>query len=180
MRTAIWTMLACLCGLCVVGCTTAPKTERERDTLHADVQDTVEMFTRLDPGLQGFLDKAHGYAVFPTVGRAGLIAGGAYGKGEVFEKGEMVGYCDMTQATIGAQIGGQAFSEMIVFETERAMEKFKANQLAFTAQATAVILKSGAAANARYADGVAIFTQERGGAMAEAAVGGQQFTYKPK
>jgi lipid-binding SYLF domain-containing protein len=176
------TRITVLCGLalCLIGCATAPGTDHERQLLHADALETIETFTRIDPELQALLDKSAGYAVFPTIGRGGFIAAGAYGKGELFENGVDVGNCDISQATIGAQIGAQAFSELLVFEVGYAVKRFKANQFALTAEATAVILKSGAAANAKFADGVAVFTHVDGGAMLEAAVGAQQFTYKPK
>jgi lipid-binding SYLF domain-containing protein len=163
-----------------VGCSTAPKTEEKRENLHAQAIDTMENFRRVDPGLKTFLDKCYGYAVFPTVGKGGLIVGGAYGHGEVYEQGVMIGYCDLSQATIGAQIGGQSYGELIAFQNEAALNKFKRNELAFSAQVSAVALKSGASADAKFTDGVAVFTMANGGAMLEASVGGQQFTFKPK
>ena len=69
-----------------------------------------------DPSLQVFLDKAYGYALFPSVGKGAVGVGGAYGKGEVFDRGTKVGYCDLSQATIGIQLGGQTFTEIIAFE----------------------------------------------------------------
>jgi lipid-binding SYLF domain-containing protein len=114
------------------------------------------------------------------VGKGGLIAGGAYGRGEVYQGGEMIGFADLSQATIGAQAGGQEFSELIAFESQNALDGFKQNKLRFAANASAVALKSGTAKSARYDDGVAVFIRPTGGLMVEAAIGGQSFSYLPK
>jgi lipid-binding SYLF domain-containing protein len=132
-----------------------------------------------DPGLETFLKNAYGYVIFPAVGKGGLIVGGAYGRGQIYEQGNLIGYSDITQATIGAQVGGQEFSEIIAFENKPALDKFVTTKYELSASASAVILKSGAAANAKYTDGIVIFTQVKGGAMLEAAVGGQRFNFAP-
>ena len=161
------------------GCSTAPKSEEKKDALHAAVNTTMERLKVAHPDLDTFLDNAHGYAIFPKVGKGGLIFGGAYGRGEVYERGTMIGHADISQATVGAQAGGQTFTEIIAFENQDALDRFKAGQLKFTAQASAVILQSGAAKSARYTDGVAIFIEPQAGAMVEAAVGGQSFSFQP-
>ena len=92
----------------------------------------------------------------------------------------MIGYSDISQATIGLQAGGQSFSEMLVFESKADLDRFTAGKMSFAANASAVALKSGKAASTRYTDGVAIFVKPIGGLMGEAAVGGQQFTFQPK
>ena len=166
-----------LSAFLLTACTTAPQSSAERKALDEDAMGTIQEFQAQDPGLKAFFDSAAGYAVFPDVGRGAAGVGGAYGHGEVYEKGARVGYCDLSQATIGFQLGGQTFREIIFFENRAALERFKSNQPAFTAQATAVALKSGAAANARYADGVAVFTTTDSGLMFEAALGGQMFNY---
>jgi lipid-binding SYLF domain-containing protein len=120
-----------------------------------------------------------GYAVFPSVGKGAAGVGGAYGKGVVYERGRVVGFCDMTQATVGAQLGAQKYSEIICFENEKTLAKFKDEKLAFDAQASAVAGKSGSAANASYSDGVMVYTLNESGLMAEAAIGGQKFSYQP-
>jgi lipid-binding SYLF domain-containing protein len=160
-----------------IGCSTAPKTEAKQENLQDQAQTTVDMMKRTDPGLADTLGRSYGYAIFPSVGKGGVIVGGAYGKGVVYEQGDRVGYADLTQATVGAQLGGQTFAELIVFQNREAMERFKNNQLAFAANASAVALKKGAAASARYENGVLVFTQPNGGLMFEASVGGQKFTY---
>jgi lipid-binding SYLF domain-containing protein len=161
------------------GCQTAPSSEKGRATLSNDVDAALKNAKVQDPTLEAFLNKAYGYAVFPSVGKGGLVVGGAYGHGEVFEQGKRVGYCDLTQATVGAQIGGQAYTEIIAFEDKHAMDNFKGGKLKFSAQATAVALKSGAGANAKYTDGVSVMTMGEAGLMLEASLGGQGFSYQP-
>lgn len=162
------------------GCATAPKSEPEKRTLRARGNATITELEATDPTLGDFLTNAYGYAVFPSVGKGGLIVGGGFGRGEVFEQGEFVGYADITQATVGLQAGGQTFSEVIAFKDKEAMDRFKFGKVKFSANASAVALKAGAAKTARYSDGVAIFTKPTGGLMFEASVGGQEFGYVPK
>ena len=162
------------------GCATAPMTSEGKMVLNTKVVSVIERAKKEDPGLKKFFDEAAGYAVFPTVGKGAIGIGGAYGKGELYEGGQMVGYCDLTQASIGLALGGQAYTELIFFETSDAVDIFKAGNFAFAAQASAVALKSGVSANAKYSNGVAVFTMGETGLMYEASIGGQKFSYIPK
>jgi len=164
----------------VVGCSTTPTSEESAAALDAKVTAAVTKAKETDPSLQTLFDSAAGYAVFPRVAKGGVGVGGAYGKGELFEGGMLVGYCTLKQASIGLQLGGQAYTEIIFFETPEALTNFKSGNFAFSAQATAVALKSGAGANAKYENGVAVITMGEAGLMYEASVGGQKFTYEPK
>ena len=163
----------------MIGCSTAPKSEEDRASLDADVQRTLSAMRSADPSFGEFLDKAYGYAIFPSVGRGALIVGGAYGKGEVFEQGKFIGYSDMSQATVGAQIGGEGYAQVIAFENKAALDKFINKEYAFDAEVSAVALKSGASKQARFRDGIAVFQYTKGGLMAAAAVGGQKFRFVP-
>ncbi len=162
------------------GCSTAPKSGAKRESLHADVMATITRFKAEDPSMNSFFDEAHGYAVFPTVGKGGIGIGGAYGKGELFEQGEKVGYCDLSQATIGFQLGGQAYSEIIFFQTTSAFSQFRSGNYAFSAQASAIAASAGVSADADYNKGVAVFTMAKGGLMYEVSVGGQKFSFVPE
>ncbi len=169
-----------LIAILFTGCQTAPKTQDDKDDLAMQAESTVVTFKTLDPGLETFFDSAQGYAVFPSIGKGGLGVGGAYGKGVLYEQGKMVGYCDLSQGSIGFQIGGQAYSEIIFFQTQHTLSTFKAGEFAFAAQASGVAVKAGASADASYTAGVAGFTRPQGGLMGEAAIGGQNFTYEAK
>ncbi len=142
--------------------------------------EAITNFKNSDPGLQVFFDKAYGYAIFPTVGKGGIGIGGAYGKGEVYEQGKLIGHSSLTQITIGFQLGGQAYSEIIFFKDKATLEDFTSGNFEFNAQASAVAVTAGASADADYSNGVAIFTIAKGGLMYEASVGGQKFTFTPQ
>ncbi len=135
-------------------------------------------FIKTDGSMKNLFTKAYGYVIFPNVGKGGVGIGGASGNGAVNEKGKRIGMAKMTQVTIGLQLGGQAYREVIFFENKSDLDRFKENKFEFSAQASAVAVKSGASANAKYTDGVMIFTQTKGGLMAEVSVGGQKFKYK--
>lgn len=143
------------------------------------VAEAVANFKNSSPNMQVYFDKAQGYAIFPTVGKGGIGIGGAYGKGEVYEKEILVGKTALTQVTVGFQLGGQAYSEIIFFKDKAAMDRFKKGKFELGAQASAVAATEGISADAAYNDGVAIFTMAKGGLMYEASVGGQKFSYKP-
>ncbi|HTN54017.1 MAG TPA: YSC84-related protein [Anaeromyxobacter sp.] len=140
---------------------------------------TTAAFQEADPGLARFFTGAVGYAVFPSVDKGAVGIGGAYGRGVLYEHGKPVGRASLTQVTIGPQLGGQAYSEIVFFESREALSTFKKGEVAMAAQASAVAASSGASTNARYAEGVAVFTLPRYGLMAEVSVGGQRFGYQP-
>lgn len=162
------------------GCSTAPSTAEGKASLESEASTVVAKARANHAAVATMLDGAHSYAVFPTVGKGAVVVGGAYGKGVLFQGGSVVGFCDLTQASIGAALGGQAYSEIIAFEHETATNRFKSGNFSFAAQATAVALKSGAGANAKYEDGVAVFTLGESGLMYEASIGGQKFSYQAK
>jgi lipid-binding SYLF domain-containing protein len=131
-----------------------------------------------DPEIQRFFDNSAGFAVFPSVGKAGIGVGGALGDGLVIVNDKVVGTTKLTQLSIGLQLGGQVYSEFIFFKDEVALEQFKRGNFELGAQASAVAATMGASADADYDKGVAIFTHTGGGLMYEASVGGQKFKYK--
>jgi lipid-binding SYLF domain-containing protein len=164
-----------------------------------DYDDTIKVFK--NAGESGkFFEKAYGYAVFPTIGKGGFVIGGAYGKGRVYAGGKHVGDTSMTQVTIGAQLGGEAYRQIIFFEDKRAFDEFTSGEFEFGAQAQAVAITAGASATAgtggtsagastsskdaktvgAYSKGMAVFTVAKGGLMYEASIGGQKFSYEPR
>ena len=146
----------------------------------AAVEETIAKFKAADPSMKVFFEKAYGYAVFPGIGKGGFIIGGGHGDGWVYDQGKHIGRASLTQLTVGAQIGGQSYSEIIFFEDKKILDAFKQGNWETSAQASAIIVKSGASKDASYDNGVAIFTMPKAGAMVEASVGGQKFNYTPK
>jgi lipid-binding SYLF domain-containing protein len=130
-------------------------------------------------GLEKFFKNASGYAIFPNVGKGALVVGGASGNGVDYENGKMIGMASLKKVSIGLQAGGQSLIEVIFFETDEALDKFKEANYEFSAEVSAVIANEGKSENANYDDGVVIFTFTKGGLMADASVGGQKFEYHP-
>lgn len=156
----------------------AAQTEKKDKKIVADSKDAKEAFIRTDGLMNNLFKSAYGYVIFPNVGKGGIGIGGAAGNGAVYERGVLIGMAKLTQITIGFQWGGQAYREVIFFETKDDLDRFKENRIEFSAQASAVAATAGASANVKYKDGVMIFTQAKGGLMYEASIGGQKFTYR--
>ena len=148
-------------------------------TLVSDSRAVVQSFKKKDANIEKFLGSAAGYAVFPSIIKGGFVVGGAGGDGVLFVGGQPVGKASVGQASIGFQLGGEAFQEIIFFENASTLNDFKKGNFALAAQASAVALSAGAAASANYQNGVAIFVATKTGLMYEASVGGQKFGYKP-
>jgi len=133
-----------------------------------------------DPSLKKWFDSAYAYAVFPKVGKGGMGIGGAHGKGIVIRGDATVATTSLSQVTVGFQLGGQVYSQFIMFRDKTAFDNFARGNFEMGAQVSAVAVTLGASADANYDDGVAVFTIAEGGLMYEASVGGQKFKYKAK
>ena len=161
---------------------------------------TINVFKKSDV-TKPFFKNCYGYAVFPTVGKGGIGIGGAYGKGQVYEKGKVTGTVSLAKISIGFQLGGQAFSEIIFFQDKRAYTEFINGNFEFDASASAVIITAGVQAKAgtegvtagasagpatgeqadiNYSKGMAVFVHTKGGLMYEASIGGQKFSFTPR
>ena len=161
--------------------------------------DTISLFKSAGQSA-AFFNSSYGYAVFPSVGKGGLVVGAAHGDGRVYEKGKYIGNTAMTQVSVGFQAGGEAFRQIIFFETKAALDQFTSGNFEFGADVNAVAIKSGASGSVgttgatgtassgggkdagtagKYYKGMAVFTMVKGGAMVQATVGGQKFSYKP-
>ena len=161
-----------------------------------DYSETRKMFE--DAGASNLFESAHAYALFPTIGKAGFVVGGAYGEGRVYQAGKVIGDTSMTQATVGFQLGGSGFSQVIFFEDRRALDEFTDGNFEFGADAQVVAITAAAGGSAKtsgnsaaasggknnaevlggYYKGMATFTITKGGLMYEASIGGQRFSYK--
>ncbi len=169
-------------------------------TVQADkFSDTIQVFKK-SKVVQPFFENAYAYAVFPTVGKGGIGIGGAYGKGRVYQGGKVTGEATLAKVSIGFQLGGQAFSEIVFLKDKRAYDEFTSGSFEFDASASAVAITAGAQAKAGtegatagasagpatgkqaktgYHKGMAVFVHTKGGLMYEAAIGGQKFSFKP-
>ena len=143
-----------------------------------DVQATIETFIEDYAEIQDFIEKSAGYAVFPDVGKAAFLVGGAHGDGELIVDGAAVGKTKITEVSVGLQAGGQAFSEIIFFETPADVDRFTSGKLEFSSGFSAVAVSGGAIDKPAYREGVVVFTRAKGGLMAEMSVGGQKFKYE--
>lgn len=162
------------------GCATVPETAESRAVMSSEVREAISIFKAKDPSIKSFFDKSYGYAVLPKVLKGGFWVGGAGGKGEVFEQKKMVGYCRMSQATLGFSFGGEYFREIIFFRDKEDLDNFKSGDFTFSAQVTGVALSAGAAAKADYKSGMAVFVLTDVGLMVDASLGGQKFKYVAK
>ena len=151
----------------------------EEQDLGSQVKDAIALFKKTDSTIGKLFDSAYGYVVFPGIGKGAIGIGGAAGDGQVFEKGTLVGTARMTQFTIGAQLGGQKFAEVIFFEDRNSLEHFRTSEWAMSAGVSAVAAAESASADAKYKQGVVVFTVAKGGLMFEASVGGQKFHFTP-
>jgi lipid-binding SYLF domain-containing protein len=157
----------------------AQDTDYDLEKKKLEVAQVIEEVTTDDPGLQRFFDTSHGYAVFPSVGKAGFVVGGAHGNGLVYEQGTLIGEASLKQLNVGLQLGGQSYIQIIFFKGQADLDRFKDNKLEFSGQASAVAITAGASADVDYAKGVAVVSKAKGGLMYEASLGGQTFDYKP-
>jgi lipid-binding SYLF domain-containing protein len=165
-----------------------------------DYTDTVQLFKNAGESA-GFFKTCYGYAVFPTIGKGGFIVGGAHGKGRVYEQGKYIGDATVTQLSVGFQAGGQAYSQIVFFEDKRAVQEFTNGNFEFEAGVSAVAITAAAGGSAgtsgasggvsggkkdasnvgtSYYKGMAVFTIVKGGAMYQATVAGEKFSYHPR
>lgn len=172
-----FTILLALSLLLQAGDLAAQKTSKDKK-LVMDGDEARKEFVATDKLMEPLFERSYGYAIFPNVGKGGFIVGGAVGNGVVYESGKPVGTAKLTQVTAGFQAGGQSYREVVFFENREALERFKKDEVEFSAGVSAVVAREGAAANPKYRDGVLIFIQVKGGLMLEASMGGQKFNFK--
>ena len=185
---------ACLASLLVLSAAAAK--ERKVQNYSATINDFKKIGV-----VAPFFGNAHGYAVFPNIGKAGLGIGGSHGKGQVYRGGTVIGFTSTSDISIGLQAGGQAYSQVVFFETPEALKKFTDGNFEFAASAEAIAVQAKAqagtgtegtgasasssktaekkVANAKYQDGMAVFTMAKGGLMYAATISGQKYSYQP-
>ena len=165
-------------ALVLPGTVKAQQREDRKEKVIDDSKKAKEEFIKKDPSMANLFDKSYGYAIFPNVGKGAAGVGGAAGWGTVYEKGTAIGTVHMTQVTVGAQAGGAAYREVIFFESKGAFDRFTNSRFEFSAETSAIAAKAGASADANYRDVVVVFTEEKGGLLVDASIGGQKFDFK--
>jgi hypothetical protein len=159
------------------GCSTAPPSREGKDELVQQATAALRRWDSDSPGLEGFARLSYGYAMFPEIAKGALGVGAAYGRGVVYAQGEHIGYADVSHVSLGLQVGGQAYQLLVVFDNKAVLERFERGRLDFSADASGVLLKSGYVASVGFIEGVTVFAKPIGGAMAEASMGGEWFTF---
>ena len=159
----------------VAGCAGTPRTQAKRSQLEGQAAEAKEAMLNKDPSVRSLLDQSAGYIIFPEVKEGGFIVGGAGAEGVVYENGRPAGYATLSRASVGAQIGGQKYAELVAVRDRFTLDKIKAGDLDLGAQASAVILKAGAATATNFSDkGIAVVIDPIGGAMVNASISGQR------
>ena len=155
------------------------KSERkDNKEIMAKAMEVKQMMIEKDDALAEFFDNSEGYVIFPSVGKGGFIVGGAYGRGVVFEDGMHVGNASLKQLDVGLQAGGKSYSEIIFFETEEALNKFKDDKFELSAEVSATIIDEGVAKKAKFKDNILVMIMPRKGLMVDASIGAQRFDYE--
>ena len=163
----------------LTGCGSAPETQTEKVNLAEEGNQSLVEMERDHPELKTTVDNSYGYAIFPNIAKGGLVIEGGSGRGDVYEQNQYIGTAHLTLGNIGATIGAETYSELLIFQTKAALESFESNSLKFDATASAVALKAGVAKVPVFSNGVAVVTKTLGGLEADASIGGQQFTFSP-
>lgn len=177
MRATFISLLA-VAAMAMIGCesesgsynSTAPSVQQRSQLALQEMQSK-------DAHLQDMMNNCVGYVIFPEVGKGALGVGGAGGSGVLYRNGQPVGTVTMSQLSLGPQVGGETYSELIVFQNEKALNRLMNDSLEFGAQASASVVKAGAAAGTQFDHGVAVFILPKGGLMAGASISGQKFNY---
>ncbi len=169
-------IIPCVAGIAVAGCAAAGDPNDPGD--EAQARETVARFKAASPSIARLIESAYGYAVFPAVGKGGAGLGAALGSGRVYEQGRCIGTAGLYQGTVGFQLGGQLYSELILFDRKSALDEFTRGNFELSAQASAVAVVVGATVDVPFRGGIAVLTQTTTGLMYEASVGGQKFTYR--
>ena len=179
MRKAILPALAAAAlAAAVVGCdTNSPQSPAQQTAMKSESKNALKQFEAAKPEIQSVVDGAAGYAIFPDVGKAAVGIGGAHGRGEVYQNGQLIGNATLDQASIGFDLGGKTYAELIVFENQEALNKLEQGHISFGASAAVEIVKAGAAAKGNFVHGTRVFVLPKGGLEAGVALNGQKIYY---
>jgi lipid-binding SYLF domain-containing protein len=179
MKATLASMFAAA-ALALAGCeTNTPNSNANNTDLVQTSKSVVQQMESADNSLQNVIDNSYAYAVFPEVGNGAVGIGGASGRGVVYQQGQVIGTTVLRQGSIGPQIGGETYSELIIFKNADALSVFKTGHFELGADASATLIKAGAAAATQFNNGARVFVFPKGGLMAGASINGQSFTFTP-
>ena len=178
-RASTVTLLGLVIGL-MAACATAPATQEGKDELVRRAAAGLKAWDRAVPGIERFAQGNLGYIMFPEINKGGVGIGGAYGRGVVYARGQHIGYADLSLGSLGPQLGGQTYQELIVFADEATFARFRRGRFDVTAATSMVLATEGYAGALRTAGGAAILYRPTGGAMGELVLAAQHLTFAPK
>jgi lipid-binding SYLF domain-containing protein len=152
----------------------------QQASLESDAHAALNEMRAKQPGIDPLLSSAAAYAVFPKIGEAGAIyVGGAFGKGVLFQRGIVIGFVELKQASVGLTLGGKTYSELLVLRTQHDVDRVKAGKFQVGGDVSAVVIKTGAAAAGTLDPNTTVIVQPQGGLMAEITVSGQKIEFAP-
>lgn len=160
------------------GCATAPATRADKQNLQTSARATLDEMIARDPLIQDVTRHAMAYAVFPSIAKGGAVVGGAYGQGILYENGVPTGYVSLQQASIGAELGGQSFAELLVLRTSNDINALKSGDFTAGADLGVVLLNQTAGKPTRFDPSTSIFVLPRGGLMVDVSINGQKIKYQ--
>jgi lipid-binding SYLF domain-containing protein len=178
MRSPALRLAVGLACVLVSACEVMPAAEQDRAALYQAAQEALAEVEAADAALATQIRESLAYAVFPSVGKGAIGIGAAVGQGVLMEEGVLVGYCNVIQGSLGLQLGGQGYVEIVCFSTPKALSHFKRGVYSLSAQASAVALAAGAGGLSHSLDGIVVFIRDEAGLMIEAAVGMQEFHFR--
>lgn len=166
-------------ALVLAGCASVPRSQAKRSELETNANEALQAMLHQDPSIRPMLDRSAGYIVFPSVKQGGFVVGGAGAEGVVYKQGQPIGFATLSQAAVGAIVGGQTYDELVIVRDQADLDKIRAGNFNFGAQASATILRAGAATSTRFGDkGVVAVINPIGGAMLDASITGQQIKFR--
>jgi len=158
---------------------TLEKNPKLRPVLHAEVLAALKQLQQKHPETKKVIEESAGYAVVPDIGRSSLVLGGAYGIGEVFVHDDVIGYAAIVEVTLGVQVGGTTFHELVVFHDEGSLKRFKSGKFAFAADAAVELVKAGGQKSRGFGASSSIYVFADGGMLLDLDIGVQKFIFKP-
>lgn len=179
MKSFRMLIAAVLIALPAAGCVVTPQTAMAQAELDSEAREALADAVASDPHAAQVIDSALSIAVFPHIGRGALVLGAAYGSGVYYVHGNLAGFCDVNQASLGLAIGGEAYTEIVCLLTPDAVARFEGDVYSLNAQASAVAFTFGKVAHDAYSNDVAIFVRDEAGLMLDASIGVQEYRYKP-